>query len=629
MNDTATAHELDPARPALIPPRPRTALKAIATLRLLLIGSILVPLLVGCLAAYFSYRENYRRAALALSEVVNTAEENTTKILDTHLLVAARIDDLLAGLTDDQIAARESELHQQIARQIAGLPQVAAAWVVGKNGRELVSARVYPVNRDLDQSVRADFQTLRDTNAVSFISALRARSLEGGDYRPYFTISRRLQGPDSDFRGIVVVAVSGVYFGSFYSSLLGAPDDYSASLLKDDGTVLATYPAAADSAKPPQPDPRLVQALAGRQPAGLIESGSPLEGTGELVAYRRLADYPVYVAIAQSGTAIRADWLGSMVGYVAVGVPATICLILLSLLALRRTRLEQTALATARDETARRAALEARLHHAQKLEAVGQLTAGIAHDFNNLLTIISGNISQAQASITNQNARQFRRLEAALSGCERAAALTKRVLGFARRDDAAPQAVDANDVIASTLELPWRAGAAILTELRLQSDLWPVFLDTDQFGNALLNLAVNAQDAMSGGGKLTIQSANCRVDPEAAEKVGCPPGDYVGIFVSDTGHGMPAEIRNKAFDAFFTTKAPGKGTGLGLSQVHGFCARLGGGCMIESDPGRGTTVRLYLPRHGMDRDDAAAPSLDGAILQAVAEPEADPPPRPE
>jgi signal transduction histidine kinase len=292
-------------------------------------------------------------------------------------------------------------------------------------------------------------------------------------------------------------------------------------------------------------------------------------------------------------------------------------LILLSLLALRRTRREQTALATARDEMARRAALEARLHHAQKLEAVGQLTAGIAHDFNNLLTIIAGNIAQVQASITNQNARHHRRLEAAQTACNRAAALIKRVLGFARQDAAVPREVDANDVIAGTLELPWRAGSAIITELRLQSDLWPVFLDTDQLGNALLNLAVNAQDAMSSGGRLTIQSANCRLDPEAAEKAGCAPGDYVGVFVSDTGHGMPPEIREKAFEAFFTTKAPGKGTGLGLAQVQGFCVRLGGGCAIESESGRGTTVRLYLPRHTGNGAGTAKPA-DSALRPAAA-----------
>jgi signal transduction histidine kinase len=177
-------------------------------------------------------------------------------------------------------------------------------------------------------------------------------------------------------------------------------------------------------------------------------------------------------------------------------------------------------------------------------------------------------------------------------------ALTQRVLGFARQEPIDPRQVDANEVISRTLEMPWRAGSKIVTDVRLQRDLWPVFVDPDQLGNALLNLAINAQDAMESGGKLTIQTVNCPLaDLRAADQAaGLKPGDYVGIFVGDTGHGMSKEVRDQAFDPFFTTKGPEKGTGLGLSQVYGLCTRSGGGCAIDSEPGRGTTIRLYLPR---------------------------------
>ena len=154
---------------------------------------------------------------------MTVAEENTTKILDTHLLVAARIDDLLAPLTDAEIhdAGKCPARPDRPADRRSA--QVAAAWVIDASGHELVSARVFPVNPELDQSDRDDFRALRDADAQTFISAVRARSLEGGDYQPYFTISRRRQGPDGGFRGVIVVAVSGNYFGSFYNSLLGAP----------------------------------------------------------------------------------------------------------------------------------------------------------------------------------------------------------------------------------------------------------------------------------------------------------------------------------------------------------------------------------------------------------------------
>src|SRR5882724_12006519 len=161
-------------------------------------------------------------------------------ILDTHVLVAARIDDLLTGLTDAQLRAQEKTLHERIGQQIEGLPQVAAAWVIDASGRELVSARVFPVNRDLDQTGREDFRALQDARLRTFIWALLARSL-GGDMQPYFTVSQRREAPDGSFRGIVVVAVSGAYLASFYNSLLGGSAQYAASVVREDGTSLANY----------------------------------------------------------------------------------------------------------------------------------------------------------------------------------------------------------------------------------------------------------------------------------------------------------------------------------------------------------------------------------------------------
>ena len=220
----------------------RAGFGAVRTLRILLIGSVVLPLLVGSVAGYYSYRASYQRAAAALAEAAAVAEENTTKILDTHLLAAGRIDDLLQGLSDPEILAREKSLHDRMAKQIENVPQIAAAWVIGANGRALVSARVFPVDRELDHSGREDFRTLQEPGAQTFIWALRARSLETGEFQPYFTVSRRREGPDGSFAGITVVAVSGDYFGSFYQGLLGGSAEYVASVLREDGTLLARYP---------------------------------------------------------------------------------------------------------------------------------------------------------------------------------------------------------------------------------------------------------------------------------------------------------------------------------------------------------------------------------------------------
>lgn len=578
--------------------RPTRLFGAIGALRLLFAGTILLPLLLGAAAAYLSYRHHYDQARSSASGAVAVAAENTTKALDTHLLVGARISDLLGTMTDEQIRTSEKELHDRTAQQIAAMPEVAAAWAIGADGRELVSARVYPVNRTLNQSGRDDFRAFRSTDAAAFIWVLRARSLDDGEYQPYFTISLRRTTADGQFNGVVVVALAGSYFASFYDSLLGGTEHYTASVLKDDGTVLARYPAAPASPAPANADPLFAKAIASGTQSGIEEAGTPFDGTGRLVAIKRVANYPVYVTIERTKASILDDWLRSVVGYIIVGVPAAIALIALSLIALRRTRREQAALAQANEAAARRASLELQLHRAQRLEALALLTAGIAHDFNNLLTIVSGNIERLESAGEDTAARRQKFIAAAKEGCERAAALTQRLLGFARRETSDPRPIDINEVIADTLALAWRSGELITTEFRLQDALWPVSVDPDQLATALLNLAFNARDAMTEGGKLTVETVNLSLgDLEAATAAGVAPGDYAGVFVTDTGHGMAPEAREMAFDPFFTTKEPGKGTGLGLSLVNAFVTRSGGHCTIDSEPERGTTIRLYLPRY--------------------------------
>lgn len=574
-------------------------LRAVRILRLLVVGIALSALLLGVIGGYFSYRLSEKHAVASLADAAAVAEENTTKVLDTHMLVAARIGDLLAGLNDDQIRAEEKVLHDRIADQIKDVPEVAAAWVIGTGGHELVSARVYPVNPDLDHSDRDDFQALRDGRIHTFIWALRARSLDGGQYAPYFTVSRRREMPDGSFGGIVVVAVSGQYFASFYNSLLGGSAQYTATVLREDGAILERYPGTAPEPLMREENPLLQEALAAKRTGGVIASGSALGSEGSIVAYRRLANYPVYVAIASSRSAILTEWFGSVAGYLVVGGAAAVGLILLTLIALHRTRREQQALAQARDAIAQRAALEAQLNQAQKMEAVGLLTAGIAHDFNNLLTIVSGNMALLQARIEDSDSKHQRLIAAAVNACDRGAALTRRLLSFARREPIDPRPVDVNEVVANVAELPWRGlGDRIAAELRAADGVWPIFVDPNQLENALLNLAINARDAMAGQGTLAIQTANRRIeDADPATRAGVAPGEYVAIAVADTGCGMPPEVRERAFDPFFTTKEAGKGTGLGLSQVHGFVTRFGGRCTIDSEPGRGTTVTLYLPRY--------------------------------
>jgi signal transduction histidine kinase/CheY-like chemotaxis protein len=251
-----------------------------------------------------------------------------------------------------------------------------------------------------------------------------------------------------------------------------------------------------------------------------------------------------------------------------------------------------------REEIDRRQQAEDALRQAQKLEAVGQLTGGIAHDFNNLLTVIMGNLNHLERKLPNHP--QFQRpIGAALRGASRAALLTERLLAFSRRQPLAPEIVSVNKLMAGMSDLLRRTiGEMIQVETVLAGGIWNTFVDGNQLENALLNLAVNARDAMPEGGKLTIETANSHLDEAySAMHSDVEAGQYVGIFVTDTGIGMKQEVVSQAFEPFFTTKDIGQGTGLGLSQVYGFVKQSNGHVKIYSEVGQGTTVKLYLPRH--------------------------------
>ena len=248
--------------------------------------------------------------------------------------------------------------------------------------------------------------------------------------------------------------------------------------------------------------------------------------------------------------------------------------------------------------TARRERLEDQLRQSQKMEAVGQLTGGLAHDFNNMLAIIIGSLAMMKRRMQRGEANLAGYVEMALEGAERATNLTHRLLAFARRQPLAPEIVQLNKILPGLSELLRRTlGEMVQVETVLAGGLWLTKVDANQLENAILNLAVNARDAMPDGGRLTLETANAHLDEAyAAEHVEVSAGQYVMVAVTDTGTGMDSVTVAKAFDPFFTTKGVGKGTGLGLSQVFGFMKQSGGHAKIYSEPGRGTTLRLYLPR---------------------------------
>jgi signal transduction histidine kinase/CheY-like chemotaxis protein len=246
-------------------------------------------------------------------------------------------------------------------------------------------------------------------------------------------------------------------------------------------------------------------------------------------------------------------------------------------------------------EAEEREAAEAQLRQVQKMEAVGQLTGGIAHDFNNMLAVVVGGIDLARRRLNGPKREVLNHLNNAMEGATRAAALTRRLLSFARSEPLLPERVDSSELVSGMSDLLDRTlGERVHVEVDLAPDVWPTYVDPHQLENAIVNLAVNARDAMEGEGLMRITANNIVL---AANEVGdVRPGEYVRISVTDTGCGMTPEVMERAFEPFFTTKPVGKGTGLGLSQIFGFAHESGGEVGIESQVGKGTTVSIYLPR---------------------------------
>jgi signal transduction histidine kinase len=352
-----------------------------------------------------------------------------------------------------------------------------------------------------------------------------------------------------------------------------------------------------------------------------------LDGFGLLAAIRgdeTLRDLPVVVLSARAGEEARIEGLGAGADdYLVKPFTARELLARIeSNLRLSAIRRESKAAIERREadlkhlnavleeristEVGERLKAEEALRQAQKMEAVGRLTGGIAHDFNNLLTVILGGLDTLQRAQIAEEDRPARALEMAIQGAQRAAGLTSRLLAFSRQQPLDPKPTELDQLIFAMSEILHRTlGEQIMLEAMLPPDLWRVEVDQNQLESALLNLAVNARDAMAEGGELTISARNTTLTKgDAAFHI--DPGEYVAISISDTGHGMSRETVARAFDPFFTTKATGQGTGLGLSMVYGFAKQSGGHITIDSAIGRGTTVTLYFPRHHGEAEPSAA-----------------------
>jgi len=561
----------------------------------MIVASVIVPLLVFVAGSWLAWRSTVQNAEADVRGSLAVSSEQVTRVLETHVLLGDRINDILGNVPDAQVVAHERELHDRLAAMMAGYSQVTAVIVLDADGHPLVATSRYPVDRAANFSDRDYFRTLRDTGIAMEIGGLVHGRLT---QRDLFSVAIRRGAAGQTFAGAILIGVSPSYFADFDRTLFAGDLDYTAGLLRSDGTVLASYPDTMAANENPMRDQIMLDAIARAPMEGLVDGSSPAVGTPRLIAYRRLANFPLIVTVGRRWSSVVLEWRNIMATHLIFGVPATLCLLLLSILATRRWQRQHETLAQLRSEVQRRELAEEALRQSQKMEAIGRLTGGVAHDFNNHLTVISSNIELLQRRMPHGSEALARLADAAMSGVQRAATLTHRLLAFARQQPLDPEPLDLGRLVTGMSDLLRRTlGEDIAIETVLAGGLWQSRVDANQLENVLLNLAVNARDAMPDGGKLTIETANAHLDDTyAALHTEVAAGQYVMLAVTDTGIGMAPEVIEKAFEPFFTTKPLGQGTGLGLSMVYGFIKQSGGHVAIYSEPGQGSTVKVYLPR---------------------------------
>ncbi|WP_244745555.1 ATP-binding protein [Paraburkholderia sp. DD10] len=568
------------------------------TLIALLIAAIVLPCVYVAAMAFSDFRAREADATDMALRTVRVAEEHALKVFDMNETLDSRIVDLAQDLDDDGISAREADIHEKLRVMGGGYPQVAAVSIFGRDGRLLASSRFYPVPT-LSVAGREDFTGIRDGRDLEHVSKVMTGHVAG---EQVFNMGVERRGADGAFAGMVSVALRPSYFSAFYRELLGGSDGMAMTmtLVRTDGAILAHYPRSPrePSAMPAQSP--LAEAFAQGRRAGVVRTHSDIDGEKLIVAYRHVGSYPVYVLCGYRASAIWAAWYRHLSVLLLSLFTPSIALWCVIWLSLRRLGAEEEAWERWQAEASMRRSIESAYRQSRKMEALGTLVGSVAHDFNNLLMIVSANLQIARRRGAPGLDRELSAMERALKSGQ---SLTRQLLGVARKQPLRNETLALERWLPACRELLRASlGAKISLVIDVAAGIWPMRVDVAELELALINIAVNARDAMPNGGRFTVRATNIHFRHEDGFPL---TGDFVQLSLEDTGAGMAPDVLARAFEPLFTTKAKGMGTGLGLPQVFAFCERSGGLAAIDSAVGAGTSVRLYLPRA------TAAPEAEG------------------
>src|SRR5262245_36080828 len=588
---------------------------AIRLLQLMMVASVVLPLVLFAFAAWLNYRHEYAVADDRIERSLDILREHTLKVFQTVERAIAEVDEIVRGMSDDDIRRDQSHLHERLKRIVDALPQVRAIFLIDRDSRPLVSSQLARIPADFDARERSFFNAQMAGDAGTYVSEILTPRLTALA-TPFFVLSRRRPSADGKFNGVVAVAVLPQYFEEFYA-LIGRSPGSLYALIRADGSFLARYPERPNRSL--QPGSGLRSAIAqGRERGIFTITRSQIDAAERGVGYGKLEGFPVYVIAGIDGSAIRGEWVATMASHLVFGLPATLFLLLIIGVAPRRTRRLHA-------EAERREAAEAALRQAQRLEAIGQLTGGGSHGFNNILMIVSGSVQRLRRDLISE--KHTRLLDMIENATNRGESLTRQLLAFLRRQMLTPAVIDLAERLPELKDMLSRSLRDDITiEVVVPDQSCAVKVDPSELELALLNLAATARDAMPTGRAPRITATPAAPEGRAAEEG--LSGEFVAIRVADTGSGIPADILPHVFEPFFTTKDVGKGTGLGLSQVYGFAKQSGGTATITSTVGRGTVITLYLPRTqelpppSIARiEPEAAPQRAGTVLVVEDSPE--------
>ncbi len=475
--------------------------------------SILAPFFVFVAYAIVSYDQTFRAAEARAAHVSTVLQDHTQRVIETVELALRNV----AQLTEeaDWATIKTSDtLWDNIRKIQLSAPQLGSLFIIAPDGSVALTTRAFPPPLDVDFSDRDYFVAQREADAGFFLGQSYVGKISS---EPIFNFSIRKPSPDGRFDGVIGSSGYVKYFQDFYATVGDSEDRYSVVLIRADGTLLARYPTYAVGYRF-NPE----QFRGGNGQRQINYDVSPIDGKERLFSSRKIANYPVYVAYAIERAAVVERWRNGLAVPGVVALSLTLLIWLLTSYAVRRARKEVVAVALLKDaatsleaEIKRRQRAEATLLQTQKLDAVGRLAGGIAHDFNNLLTIILGNLSLAERRTDFLTIRRL--VGAAKQAAERGADLTRQLLAFSRVQPLRPRVIDLAELLGEARTWMNRAVTeAITLEFDCQPGLWPVHVDSGQLEAALLNLVVNARDAMAGRGSLLVSARNISVPGSAA-----------------------------------------------------------------------------------------------------------------